>query len=144
MSEDSVKNYYMGSFIGSLIGGIMILLFDFAAWDSSNYYLRVYSEGWFGTDSIGGILFLVPIGIGLLYVAYNSYQGTKAPLSVELLERVYKVSLAAIIAIFVIAAIVAITLTGEEVEWWFDAGFYGGAIGSLISTLFLRNAKSAM
>ncbi len=143
MSNENVSNYYMGSFIGSLTGGLMILLFDFAGWDDSNYYLGIYSEGWIATDSIGGVLFLGPIGVALLYIAYNSYKGTKETLSIETLELIYKISVGALVAILIGALIFIISISAEDVYWWFDAGFYGGAIGSLISTLLLRNAKNA-
>ncbi|MHA2031199.1 MAG: hypothetical protein ACW99A_05180 [Candidatus Kariarchaeaceae archaeon] len=143
MSTENVTNYYMGSFIGSLIGGILILLLDFAGWDESNYYAGFYAEGWIATDSVGGFLILVPIGIGMLYVAYNSYQGTKEALPTEKLELIYKISFAALIAISVGALIFVITISTEDVDWWFGEGFYGGFIGSLISTLLLRNAKNA-
>lgn len=141
MSSENVSNFYMWSFIGALIGGLMILLFDFAGWDESNYYAGFYSEGWIATDSVGGILILGPIGIGLLYVAYHSYKGTKEELPKETLELIYKISLVALSAILIVGLIFAITISTEDVYWWFGEGFYGGAIGSLISTLLLRNAK---
>lgn len=143
MTSENVSNYYMGSFIGSLIGGLMILIFDFAGWDESNYYLGFYSEGWIATDSLGGVIILGPIGVGLLYVAYNSYKGTKETLPKETIELTYKISLGALVAILVGALIFTISISSEDVYWWFEAGFYGGAIGSLISTLLLRNAKNA-
>ncbi|MCE7733959.1 MAG: hypothetical protein GPJ54_03715 [Candidatus Heimdallarchaeota archaeon] len=140
MSTENVSNYYMGSFIVSLIGGIMVLVGEFAGWYNYGYYV----EEWGSVSTFTGSAFLIlgPVAAGMLYVAYLSYNGTKEEPTIDQLELMLKISKFALIAILA-GGLLFIALASENTDWWFGEGFYGGAIGSLISTLLLRNAKNA-
>lgn len=144
MNDESNSNYYMGSFIVSLIGGIMVLVGEFGGWYiyeggyTSNYqewgYVHTYNGPW--------VIILGPVAAAMLYVAYLSYNATRTPPDIEQIDLMYKISRAALIAILA-GALLFVILVSENDDWWFSEGFYGGAVGSLISTLLLKNAKDA-
>ena len=131
----------MGAFIGSFVGGLLLLIFDFGGWYNNfsgvqvwEYYNLFYDPGSF--ILIGGA------SAALLFVAYSSYNATKETPSEIDLDRMYKASLYAL-AVVGIGGIVFAISASENDDWWLDTGFFGGLIGSIISTLLLRNAKNA-
>ncbi len=140
MSSVNSSNY-MGVFIGSLIGGIMLLVGEFAGWYYYDYYNGYREWGSVGAFSGLGFLLLGPLSGALLYVAYLSYNATKVEPLEDQVELMYKIS--RIVFVVVIAgALVFIALASDNDDWWFGPGFYGGAIGSLISVLLLNNARN--
>lgn len=140
MSSENNSNY-MGAFIGSLIGGIMLLVGEFAGWYYYDYYNGYREWGSVSAFSGPGFLLFGPLSGALLYVAYLSYNATKVEPPEDQLELMYKIS--RIVLITVIAgALLFIILAYDNDDWWFGEGFYGGAIGSLISVLLLNNARN--
>lgn len=137
-----VSNYYKGAIFGSVVGGILLLAFDFAGWNSSNYYLGVFSYGWIWIDSPSGFLALGTFAALLFYVAYQSYNGTKGTLDDQKLDQIYKISRGTFVAILACGLLFIIIISFEDVWWWLDTGFYGGAIGSGIATYCLRMIKN--
>lgn len=145
MSTENVSNYYMGSFIVSLIGGIMLLVGEFAGWyyqEGSAYYGYYREWGSVRAFNSAAFLILAPVAAGMFYVAYHSYNSTKEPPTQLILDRMYKISQAAL-GIILLGALIFIILASDNDDWWLGEAFYGGAIGSLISVFLLRNAKNA-
>ncbi|OLS23640.1 MAG: hypothetical protein HeimC2_25440 [Candidatus Heimdallarchaeota archaeon LC_2] len=141
MSSENVFNNYMGAFIGSLVGGLLLLLFDFGGWYNNFQAFEIWEYYGVFYDP-GAFVLIVGVSVALLFVAYGSYNATKEKPSDEELYRMYKISLTALI-IIAVGGIVFSTSASENDDWWLDTGFYGGIIGSFISTMFLRNAKNA-
>ena len=139
---DSIKQYFVGSLIVSVIGGFTILLGDFAGWDGSNYYLGYFEYGYIDV-SLENILSAVILGATaclLFFVSYISFQGLNDPQQEGLEDKVQLGIYASIIALVVLiigGLIFAITIMFEEVWWWFDLGFYGGVIGSALTLVLL-------
>ncbi len=139
INEIPTSTFFMGALITSAIGGILLLALDFGGWNGSNYYLGVYIWGsigaWNGVLSIpiviSGLLLLYCMGISILVLRFPE----KIP------DKKYiKYGLYASILVFILCLIggivFAVELTIEDAWWWFDAGFYGGIIGSLLTAIF--------
>ena len=147
MSENAnIKTFYIGTLITSVVGGILLLFTDFAGWDGSNAYLGIYSWGYIGSN-LDNPLSIIPfliLACMLFYCAYVSYLGFSKEVPKELINRSFLFS-AIVFAIVVFGALFfIISISTEDVWWWMDAGFYGGFIGSGLSTLFLYQIKKSI
>ena len=139
MSNNQNLNYFIGALIFSLIGGILILVTDFAGWYAYNYYagLRIWSYVGFN-ELPSGIIFLIP-AIFLFYCTGISLQAlskTERTLSKNKIQLGFILSL----IVFLLALIggIIFILTLEDVsDWWFDGAFYGGLLGGLFTSIFL-------
>jgi len=137
-NEIPTSIFFMGALITSAIGGILLLALDFGGWDGSNYYLGVYI--WGGIDAWNSI-FSIPIvisGFLLLYCTGISILVLRFPEKIP--DKKYvKYGLFASTLVFILSLIggivFAIEMDLEDVWWWFDAGFYGGIIGSLLTAI---------
>ncbi len=136
MSDE--KTYFVGALITSAIGAILLLATKFGGFDGSNYYLGVTVIG--GIASWSG-LYGVPIiimGILLLYCMMISLLILRAPDKIP--DRKFvKYGFFAAVLEFILSIIggiaFAINAEYEEFWWWFDAGFYGGVIGGLLTAI---------
>lgn len=132
--------YFVGALITSAVGGILLLALDFGGWNGSNYYLGVYIFG--GIDAWNSI-YSIPIAISgflLLYCTFISIQVLRSPekkQDIKYLNYAFYASLLVLILSILGGLIFAISLELDDVWWWFDAGFYGGTIGSLLTTILL-------
>ncbi len=138
MKMSDEKTYFMGALITSVIGAILILATRFSGFDGSNYYLGVYIYG--GIGSWSG-LYGVPIiisGILLLYCTMISLLILRAPDKIPD-KKFVKYGFFAAAFEFVLSIIggivFAVVAYEEDWWWWFDAGFYGGVIGGLLTAI---------
>ena len=142
--NENITAFYIGSMISSVVGGILLLFTDFSGWNGSNYYLSVYSWGYFGPnteDPISIVPFLIIAGM-LFYCTYISYLGFQGNgVESKLLNQAYWLAFAAMVVCIIFAIVFVILISEEDVEWWFDAGFYGGIIGSALTVVFLYQVK---
>ena len=138
-NEIPASMFFVGALITSAIGGILLLALDFGGWNGSNYYLGVLI--WGGIDSwnsiysipiaISGFLLLYCMGISILTLRFLE----KIPDKKYVKYGLYASTLVFILSI--IGGIVfAVEMEIEDVWWWFDAGFYGGIIGSFLTAIF--------
>jgi small-conductance mechanosensitive channel len=130
-------SYYVGSLITSLIGGILLLVTDFAGWYNYSYYTRTW--GWVGMGEFPyGILFVIP-AFFLFYCSYISVMALKNtdkdPKTVSLLLGIMLSFVVFILAL--IGGIIFILTVSDVDEWWFSEAFYGGLLGGLLTFLFL-------
>jgi len=148
VSQTSSQNLYVGSLIVSVLGGIAVLSGDFGgtfyggsvlSW----YYIGLYAE----TPIVSAII--VFVALSLFYVTYVSLLGlnpsfvqssqsdlltfTPGKLKLGLILAVASLIVVSIAAVVFILSV----LTDEPDDWWLDVGFYGGIIGSGLSSLFL-------
>ncbi|MHA1885399.1 MAG: hypothetical protein ACXADU_19560 [Promethearchaeota archaeon] len=139
MSENKTLPYFVGALITSAIGGILLLATDFGGFDGSNYYLGVYL--WGGIGSFSG-LYGIPILITALLLIYCT---AISILVLRFPERIpdrkfikfgFFASLGALTLSIINAIVFAGIATWEDWWWWFDAGFYGGLIGSILTGIF--------
>ena len=139
MARDNEQIFYLGAFIFSLVGGILLLATPFCGFNGSNYYLGVYIWGEIGatTEGYGAIFILMAIMliISAIIALIAIWDSDKIPF-----ERYKVICFLLTLAVFIMS-IIGLIIFGVEMEeleywWWPDAGFFGGAIGGLIATLF--------
>jgi len=143
MSEGSrnneIKIYFVGTLITSAIGGILLLALDFGGWDGSNYYLGVYITG--GIDAWTSGVYGVPIilcGFFLLYCTIISILVLGFPERIpdnNFIRLGFYLSFIVFVISIIGGIVFAVELESEDAWWWFEAGFYGGSIGGLLTTI---------
>jgi hypothetical protein len=140
-------NVFVGSLITSLVGAVLLILEDFAGWHNYGYYVE--SWGWIGLNLETPLSFILIVTVAglLFYCAYVSLQGLR--LKGQINQRTIRsgfIASSVAFAIVIVGAIafVAAMLIDEPTNWWFEAGFYGGFLGSgLTALLFFLQHKSA-
>ncbi|MHA2306247.1 MAG: hypothetical protein ACXACU_12740 [Candidatus Hodarchaeales archaeon] len=146
MSEQSNSHFYVGSLITSGIGGILIILFDFAWW--YNYNAGVRSWGWIdlSLDNLLSAPILLFVAACLFFCTYISFVRLQSPdneVNSPLLQSVFLAAIVACVVVLVGAIVfIVVMLLDEPSEWGFDVGFYGGLIGSALTIVLLYLAKS--
>ena len=142
MSSNQNHSYYIGAFIFSLIGGVLLLVMDFAGWYAYNYYAGVRIWSYIGFNELpSGLLFLIP-AIFLFYCTWISFQALKNPNKTPTknsLRLGFLLSLV-VFLLALIGGIIFILTLGDVSDWWFDGAFYGGLLGGLLTSVFLYNA----
>jgi hypothetical protein len=143
MSNNQNLSYYVGSLIVSLIGGILLLVTDFAGWSAYNYYAGIQSWGWVGFNELpAGLIFLIP-AIFLFYCTWISIQALRNPNMAPSKNSIllgFKLSLVVFI-IALIGGIIFVLTVGDVSDWWFGEAFYGGLLGGGITSLFFHIAS---
>ena len=138
INEIPTSKFFIGALITSAIGGILLLALDFGWWDGSNYYLGVYIYGWIGAwNGLIGVPIIIS-GFLLLYCMAISILVLRFPEKIP--DKKYvKYGLYASIIVFILCIIggiiFAVEMTIEDAWWGFSAGFYGGIIGSLLTSI---------
>ncbi|MFX0015699.1 MAG: hypothetical protein ACFFB2_12255 [Promethearchaeota archaeon] len=144
---ESKTSLFVGGLIVSLLGGIFLLIDDFAGW-----YWYVWGEGygwgWIGFPSVLENLpesliimplFLVAAG-GLFYCSIISVLGLINKENPPM-RNFFLIGLILSVATFVICLIgglvVAIEMIFEDLEFWYGGAFWGGVIGGALSALFM-------
>ncbi len=144
MELNQKSSFFIGALITSLIGGVSILVDDFAGWYNSGY--QVNSWGWIGIESaiengeLFGILLFLGIACMLFYgtvIAGWVFLRPEQPPSLQLIK------IAMILAAFVSALgfiggliFVIDMLSDEPSEWWFGMAFFGSVIGGALTAFF--------
>ena len=147
---ESVKQYFVGSLIVSVIGGFTILLGDFAGWDYSNYYLGFFEVGYIDVSPENPLsaIILGFCAFLLFYVSYISFQALSDPQQEGLVDKVRFGMVASIISLAVLIAgglLFALILIIEgDTDWWLDLGFFGGVIGSALTLGLLYLIKNEL
>ncbi|KKM27114.1 hypothetical protein LCGC14_1577960 [marine sediment metagenome] len=138
MKMSDEKTYFVGALITSGVAAILLFATNFAGFDGSNYYLGVYYWGGIGAFSgLSGVPIIIS-GFLLLYCMIISVLILKAPDKIPDRKFVKYGFFAAVIALIllIIGGIVFAAVAYEEDWWWwFDAGFYGGVIGGLLTAI---------
>ena len=148
MLERSNSHFYVGSLITSGIGGILIIIFDFAWWYNYNAYLGVRSWGWIdlSLDNLLIAPIILFVAACLFFCTYMSFIRLQSPeneVNSSLLQYGFLAAIVACIVIFAGAIVfIIVMLLDEPSEWGFDVGFYGGLIGSALTIALLYLAKS--
>ena len=143
MNEEFSSNLFIGSFLTSILGGIILLVSDFAGWYNYDAYDMVRSWGWIGVsvDAPLSSLILITVAICLFYCTYISYLGLQS--ADKLTQQVVRRGLFLASTAFVIIVVAALIFTtemllDEPTDWWLDTGFYGGFLGSGLTALFFH------
>ena len=129
-NEASRPALFMGALLGSFVGYVLLVATSFGGWYNYGYYVQSWGwvEGWW----------LAPLGIPLLGAGLLSLQGLRSPATMTRARAsgAFFLALTQLILVLVGAG-VFVALVSENSDWWFDAGFYGSAIGSLVAVLCL-------
>ncbi len=132
------NSYFVGSLITSVVGALLLLFTDFAAWEHYDYYHGIFSAGWVSGEAIPYLIVITFVSACLFFCAYISFMGLQSPSKVNrsLIKRGLLVALTAFVVVFISALLfVMIILSDEPDYWWFGPGFYGSIIGSGLSAL---------
>jgi hypothetical protein len=139
MTNNQNQSYFIGAIIFSLIGGILLLVMDFAGWYAYNYYAGVRIWSYIGLNELpSGLLFLIP-AIFLFYCTYISLQAIKNP-EITPNKKSIRLGFQLSLAVFLLAligGIIFILTLGDVTDWWLDGAFYGGLLGGLFTSIFL-------
>ena len=143
MNGSPASPFFVGSLITSVVGSVMLLATDFAGWFFSSGDAGITVEVWGYIGLLTTYFPLIAVLSGtLLYCAYVSFTALRNPEAEPdpvPIDRAYKGSLAVFATVLVGALVFAIVmLTDEPDDWWLDSGFYGGAIGALLTAILLR------
>jgi len=143
LQNSQQNNFFVGSFITSVVGAAALILADFAGWYWGNYYVGVEERGWLDVsfDNILVAPILLTAAILLLLCTYISIIALRGELPPQYLQYSKFAALISIGLQLVVAIIFIVIITLDESEWWFDFGFYGGFIGGIL-TFFLLNQAS--
>lgn len=143
-AQDGRNALFMGSLIGSGVGFLLLILTDFAGWYSYSYYYGIGEWGYVGPNSPLGFLMMFILGLPLLYCAVISLQGVRNPDSITqgTVSRAFKLSVLQLAVVFVGAIAFVIAVSGAD-DWWFGAGFYGSAIGGVLTVICLSSARKS-
>jgi hypothetical protein len=138
----------MGALIVTILGGIMMLFFDFGG----GYWRNDLTEGRFWISPLGtwyGFLLALPMVAGMFYMAYWSSQAMRDPslITVSQLFRFYVYGLLIGTFMVILGIVFATVMIWDDYnDWWFDAGFYGGVIGgfltAIVFNLAMKQAKA--
>jgi len=130
--------FLIASLITSVIGGILLFVTDFGGWwegGSSNYYVHIEAQ------FAGPAPFFIGLTAAAMLVTAAFCVWGLTPTS-KVTEQHLKLLLLVNLGVVALTALLAIILATWwgtfASEWWFDAGFYGGVIGSLLTSLFLK------
>ncbi|MHA2283213.1 MAG: hypothetical protein ACXAC5_20415 [Promethearchaeota archaeon] len=139
MSENRSLTFFVGALIASAAGGILLLATDLGGFNGSNYYLGVYIWGGVGSFTLGYGLPILATALLLIYCLAISILVLKFPEKIpdrKFIKFGFYAALAAFILTIINGIIFAAVATYEDWWWWFDAGFYGGIIGALLTAVF--------
>ncbi|MFQ6029963.1 MAG: hypothetical protein ACE5Q6_21020 [Dehalococcoidia bacterium] len=143
MGNKSPAALFTGALITSTIGALMLLIFDFGGW----YYRVEYAGAELDRYGAVGLLsayfpLVLVLAASLLYASYVSYTGLRPGNSLANRGQVNRAFWATLVVFLILVAgavIFAVLMAAQGLEdWWLDAGFYGGAIGSALSAVLLR------
>ncbi len=136
-AQSQVRTLYGLAMLVSLIGGIMLMVFDFGGWYNYDGYLGVREWGWVGpyVNTYSFFPFFA-VACSLFYCSFIAYQGfsSKEPLPWSMVFRGLVISII-VLAVVGGGAVALFAMTAEADSTWLEAGFYGGAIGSLLTAL---------
>ena len=146
IDEIPTSTFFSVAILTSAVGGVLLLAFDFGWFNASNYYLGVYI--WGGIGAWNGLISL-PILISaflLLYCMGISILVVKSPEKIPDKKYVtygFYASILVFILSIIGGIVFAVEMTIDDAWWNFDAGFYGGIIGSFLTAiLFFLGLKN--
>ena len=145
-TSSSVRAVYAIALLTSLVGGLLLLFTDFGGWYYYDYYHGVRTWGNIGpfVSPLAFAAFFL-VALGLFYCSFIALWGLRTG---EYLSR--RLVLSGLIIAFVVLIIVGIGAGAlfalvDASDIWLDAGFYGGAIGSLLTVIFFGiNLKNSV
>ncbi len=138
--------YYVGALITSMIGAVLLIVTDFGWWYTRDYYYHTEEWGWVNLTASAWSGFIISLLIaGLLFCAYVSFRGLRSPEAIprKMVRTSFLVALGVTI-LTIIGGIVFAVAVSDTTEWDFDAGFYGGLIGGILTTVFTKIALRHM
>ncbi len=151
--SDPPTTMFAIALIGSVVGIISVVAFDFGGWYERIAFGITPIQRWhyigIFENPIQFIVFAA-IAVALGYSGYVSFTAirSKSYPKDRLMRNGLLLSAVSAAVLLVIAIIfAAATLPDEPEDWWLDTGFYGGFIGAGVSAamfwLARRSAKSA-
>ncbi len=141
MTQESRASLYVGALIGSVVGYLLLVFGTFGGWYSYGYYVRTWGYvGGFAAP--GSIPILAALGLPFLGCAVVSLRAVRNPAA--LTRGMANLGLALAItqfSIIALGAVAFVVLVSGNDSWWFDAGFYGSAIGGILTLICLVAAR---
>ena len=143
MKDNNLNAFFVGSLIASVVGAVMLLVDDFGGWYYQISFASVPLDR-YGEVSLFSVYspIVAVLAAAMLFSGYVSYlvlRSDEPEPSARLLRRAYSSSVAAFGATAVLAIIFTIVMSTQDVEdWWLGGGFYGAAVGSVLSAILLK------
>ncbi|UCC92728.1 MAG: hypothetical protein JSW25_08700 [Thermoplasmata archaeon] len=143
--QTPISTYMLGGLIICAITGILLLVDDFggAYWYDAYNGIRVWLYiGAFTTWY--GFLILMPLSLGMFYLAYWSSQAMRDPgtITISMLNQFFRFSLFVGGFITFLGILWAgYSIAVEYDEWWLDTAFFAGMIGGFLAAFIFYQAK---
>ncbi len=147
MSENQASTYFVGALITSAVGWILLLATDFGGFNGSNYYLGVYMYGGIGAWSgVYGLPILLT-AFCLIYCTIISILILRFPEKIpdkKFVQYGFFLAVISFILSIINGIVFAVVAESEGWWWWFDAGFYAGVIGGLLTAILFYLGKKSV
>lgn len=142
MAQDSRSGLFVGALIGSGAGFMLLILTDFGGWYNYNYYAGYQEWGYIGVSNPVTLAIMIVLGLPFVYTAVISLKGAMNPnsLAPRVVSLAFYLSIIELILVIVGAVIFVAAVSGSD-DWWFGAGFYGPAIGGILTVVCLFAAR---
>ena len=144
MSQQT-KTFFLVSLVACLVGAILTLFTNFAGFTggyNENYYATRYVHLALN-NPVAPLVFLL-IAVGFLYGAYVSLLGILGKENSTGVTRGFLIQLFTFLIIVVGATIfMGAMWEGESYvkSWWFDIGFFGTVVMSVVTIFFFFKTK---
>ncbi|MFX1298300.1 MAG: hypothetical protein ACFFD2_26030 [Promethearchaeota archaeon] len=137
MEKNELLIFFVGTLITSAVGFILVLATDFGGfW--AGYYGYVGFYVLLEAGSAFALIFLPEI----IIFGFCIYLSTRVLMNLEAtpseIQVKYGFYLSLVVVIMNIIGAIVFIIELADTNWWFDAGFYGGLIGALLTMLFLK------
>ncbi|UCC92605.1 MAG: zinc ribbon domain-containing protein [Thermoplasmata archaeon] len=142
--QTPVSTYLLGATIVMLLGAFSVLFADFGGVYWYDYYNGIEGRYWINVFGAAALIIL-PVFLVFMYMVYWSATAMRdtAKITVNKLDRWFKVSLA-IGVLYILLGIIfaAVAIWDDYNDWWLDVGFYGGLIGGFVAAFFFYMARN--
>ena len=136
-----VSTFLLGGLICAGVAGLLVLFTQF----SGAYWNDGYTEGWVSIWmwTLPGVVLLLPLGLILIAAAGYASAGMRDQrmITLDRLSKARNLAIGATVWVFADAIIFAgVAISYDWSDWWFESGFYGGAIGGILAVVLFQMA----
>lgn len=143
--QTPISTYMLGGVIICALTGILLLVDDFGGAYWYDYYNGIRGWVWIGAfSSWYGFLIIMPMSIGMFYMAYWCSQAMRDPgtITISMLNQFFRYSLfIGGFMTFLGILWAGYSIAVEYDDWWLDTAFYAGVIGGFLAAFIFHQAK---
>lgn len=146
MAQGSQSSLFVMAVFGCFVGYILLVLTPFGGWYSYYYYGGFSATGTFG--GLGaplGMLITAVLGLPFVGCLLLCLKAIRNPAAANRRTATQALLLAVIqFSIVAVGAVAFVALVSGNDSWWFEAGFYGSAIGSVLAVICLAAVRQSL